>query len=64
MSALVAPLSGEVVEVNDALDGNESTVNDDPYGEGWLIKVRMSRSRRSSTALMDAAAYRELVEAL
>ena len=45
----VAPLSGEVTEVNDALDGSESTVNDDPYGEGWLIKVRMSRSRPSST---------------
>ena len=36
--------------MNDALDGNESTVNDDPYGEGWLIKVRMSRSRRARRA--------------
>ena len=60
VSGLIAPLSGEVVEVNEALDGNESTVNDDPYGEGWLIKVRMSGSGRSSTTLMDAAAYREL----
>ena len=50
VSALVAPLSGEVVEVNGALDGNESTVNDDPYGEGWLIKVRMSDPSRARRA--------------
>ncbi len=42
MSTLIAPLSGEVIETNDALDGNESTVNDDPYGAGWLVKVRLS----------------------
>ena len=41
MSQLIAPLSGEVTETNDALDGNENTVNDDPYGEGWLVKVRI-----------------------
>ena len=63
VSGLVAPLSGEVVEVNGALDGNESTVNDDPYGEGWLIKVRMSDPSELDS-LMDAAAYRELVESL
>jgi glycine cleavage system H protein len=63
VSGLVAPLSGEVVEVNEALDGNESTVNDDPYGEGWLIKVRMSDPSELDS-LMDAAAYRELVESL
>ena len=63
VSGLVAPLSGEVVEVNGALDGNESTVNDDPYGEGWLIKVRMADPSELDS-LMDAAAYRELVEAL
>jgi glycine cleavage system H protein len=63
VSGLVAPVSGEVVEVNEALDGNESTVNDDPYGQGWLIKVRMSDPSELD-ALMDAAAYRELVESL
>jgi glycine cleavage system H protein len=63
VSALVAPISGEVVAVNEALDGNERTVNDDPYGEGWLIKVRMSDPSELDS-LMDAAAYRELVEAL
>ena len=63
VSGLVAPLSGEVTAVNDALDGSESTVNDDPYGEGWLIKVRMSDSSELDS-LLDAAAYRELVESL
>ncbi|HYX87568.1 MAG TPA: glycine cleavage system protein GcvH [Gaiellales bacterium] len=63
VSGLVAPLSGEVVEVNEDLDGAESTVNDDPYGEGWLIKVRLSDPSEVDT-LMDAAAYRELVQSL
>jgi glycine cleavage system H protein len=63
VSGLVAPLSGEVTAVNDALDGSESTVNDDPYGEGWLIKVRISDPSELES-LLDAAAYRELVESL
>jgi glycine cleavage system H protein len=63
VSGLVAPLSGEVTAVNDALDGSESTINDDPYGEGWLIKVRMSDPSELDS-LLDAAAYRELVESL
>ena len=63
VSGLVAPISGEVTAVNDALDGNESTVNDDPYGEGWLIKVRMSDPSELDS-LLDAAAYRELLESL
>ena len=60
VSGLVAPISGEVVEVNEALDGNESTINDDPYGEGWLIKVRMSDPSEVDS-LMDADAYQALV---
>jgi glycine cleavage system H protein len=63
VSALVAPVSGEVTEVNAALDGNESTINDDPYGEGWLIRVRMTDPAEAD-GLMDAAAYRELLESL
>ena len=60
MSQLIAPLSGEVTETNDALDGSESTVNDDPYGEGWLVKVRMSDPSELDS-LMDAAAYSSYV---
>jgi glycine cleavage system H protein len=63
VSPLVAPLSGEVVEVNEALEGSESTVNDDPYGEGWLIKVRMSDPGELD-GLMDADSYRSFVDAL
>ena len=50
VSTLIAPLSGEVIEVNDALEGSESTVNDDPYGEGWLVKVRMGDLGRARLA--------------
>ena len=63
VSPLVAPLSGEVVEVNEALDGSEATVNDDPYGQGWLIKVRMSDPGELDS-LMDANAYRAFVDSL
>jgi glycine cleavage system H protein len=63
VSTLVAPLSGEVTEVNEALEGSESTVNDDPYGEGWLVKVRMADSAELDS-LMDAAGYQAYVDAL
>lgn len=63
VSALVAPLSGEVVEVNTALDGNERQINDDPYGDGWLVKVRLSDPGEVD-GLMTAAAYHELLESL
>jgi glycine cleavage system H protein len=63
VSALVSPVSGEVVEVNEALDGSESTINDDPYGAGWLIKVRMSDPGELD-GLMDADAYQAFLETL
>jgi glycine cleavage system H protein len=63
VSPLVAPLSGEVVEVNSSLEGNENTVNDDPYGDGWLVKVRLSDPGEVD-GLMTAGAYRELLETL
>jgi glycine cleavage system H protein len=63
VSTLVAPLSGEVTEVNDGLEGSESTVNDDPYGAGWLVKVRMADAAELDS-LMDAAAYQAYVDTL
>ena len=57
VSDVVAPLSGEIVAVNEALPDNPATINEDPYGEGWLIKVRMSDPSETES-LMDAAAYR------
>jgi glycine cleavage system H protein len=56
VSDVVAPLSGEIVEVNTALADAPDAINDDPYGEGWLVKVRLSDPAERE-ALMDAAAY-------
>ncbi len=57
VSDIVAPLSGEVLEVNAKVVDAPETVNDDPYGEGWLIRIRMSDPSELD-ALMDADAYR------
>ncbi len=63
VSDVIAPLSGEIVEVNEALGENPATINEDPYGEGWLVKVRMSDPGELD-GLMSADAYRELLESL
>ena len=56
VSELYCPLSGEVVDVNSRLDGEPALVNSDPYGNGWMIKLRATNeSERAS--LMDAEAY-------
>ena len=56
VSELYSPVAGEVVEVNGALDANPALVNSDPYGEGWMVKMRLS-DPSALDALMDAAAY-------
>jgi glycine cleavage system H protein len=56
VSDVISPLSGEIIEVNEMLAEKPETINDDPYGEGWLIKVRMSDPSEQQ-ALLDAAAY-------
>jgi glycine cleavage system H protein len=57
VSDVIAPLSGEVLEVNQKAVDEPETVNEDPYGEGWLIRIRMSDPSEVD-ALMDADAYR------
>ena len=57
VSDVVAPLSGEIVAVNDSLPDNPARINDDPYGEGWLVRIRMSDPGERE-ALMDASSYR------
>jgi glycine cleavage system H protein len=57
VSDVVAPLSGEVVEVNEALKDAPEAINEDPYGEGWMVKVNVSDSSEQES-LMDADAYR------
>jgi glycine cleavage system H protein len=56
VSDVVAPLSGEVVEVNQTAATNPGMINEDPYGEGWLVKVRMSDPSERE-GLLDAASY-------
>lgn len=56
VSDVIAPLSGEVVEVNEALGEKPETINDDPYGEGWMVRVRLS-DLSEHKSLMDAASY-------
>ncbi len=56
VSDVVAPLSGEVIEVNPVAAENPGLINEDPYGEGWLVKVRLSDPSERD-ALLDAAAY-------
>lgn len=56
VSDVVAPLSGEVVEVNAVVAENPGIINEDPYGEGWLVKVRLSDPSERD-ALLDAASY-------
>jgi glycine cleavage system H protein len=57
VSDVVAPLSGEVTEVNEGLKDSPEQVNDDPYGEGWLVKVRLSDPSEVES-LLDAESYR------
>jgi glycine cleavage system H protein len=61
VSEVYAPLSGEITEVNQAVDDSPETINEDPYGKGWLAKVKLSNPSEADD-LMDAAAYRKLLE--
>ncbi len=56
VSDVIAPLSGEIVEVNEALADDPQVINDDPYGAGWLVKVRLADPSERD-ALLDADAY-------
>ena len=58
VSDVIAPLSGEIVEVNEGLSREPESINDDPYDGGWMVKVRLSDPSEVDT-LMDAAAYQE-----
>ncbi len=60
VSDVIAPLSGEVLEVNQRVVDAPETVNDDPYGDGWLVRVRMSDPSEVDS-LLDAAAYKSFL---
>jgi glycine cleavage system H protein len=59
-SEIYAPLSGEVTEVNGAVDDEPELINEDPYGDGWLVKVKLSDPSETER-LMDAAAYKKML---
>lgn len=59
-SDIYAPVSGEVVEANDTLGDNSALLNTDPFGAGWIFKIRLSNPDEVAS-LLDAAAYRELI---
>ncbi len=61
VSEIYAPVSGEVTGINEDLEDAPETVNTDPYGDGWICKMRMNDSRELD-ALLDAAAYKSLIE--
>ena len=56
VSEVIAPLSGEIIEVNEGLAEDPSLINADPYGEGWMVKVRLADPAEGDS-LLDAAAY-------
>lgn len=56
-SDIYSPVSGEIVEINDALNGNPGLINTDPYGAGWIFKIKLS-SADEAASLMDATAYK------
>jgi glycine cleavage system H protein len=60
VSDVIAPLSGEITEVNGALSDSPEKINEDPYGEGWMVRIKLSDPSEAE-ALLDAAAYRELL---
>ena len=63
VSDVVAPLSGEILAVNEGLGDEPAAVNEDPYGEGWMVRVRLTDPSERDT-LLDAAAYKELLGSL
>jgi glycine cleavage system H protein len=61
VSDVIAPLSGEIVEVNDVLEDSPEKINEDPYGEGWLVKVRLTAPEEAET-LLGGAEYRKMLD--
>ena len=62
VSDLFMPLSGEVLEFNEALESTPEIINSDPYGKGWIIKIKLTKQEEVNE-LFDAAGYKELIEA-
>jgi glycine cleavage system H protein len=61
VSDLISPRSGEIVEINQAVVDAPETINEDPYGKGWLVKIRLSEPGEVD-GLLDAETYRQLLD--
>jgi glycine cleavage system H protein len=61
VSDVFAPLSGEIIEVNEALADQPEKINSDPYGEGWMVKVRLTEPGEADS-LLDVGAYKDLLQ--
>jgi len=61
VSDVIAPLSGEIVEVNDALQDAPEQINEDPYGGGWLVKIRLTSPEEAET-LLGVQEYRKMLD--
>jgi glycine cleavage system H protein len=61
VSDVIAPMSGEVVEVNDLLEDSPEKINEDPYGDGWLIKIKLT-SPEEEESLLTGPEYRKLLD--
>ena len=62
VSDLYSPVDGEVIEVNGPLEEDPSPLKDDPFGKGWLVKVRVEKPTKDAEHLMDLAAYTKQIE--
>jgi glycine cleavage system H protein len=62
-SDLYSPAAGEIVAVNEALHDKPELVNNDPYGDGWMIRMKLATGETNNADLMDAAAYQALIAA-
>ncbi|NHI89045.1 MAG: glycine cleavage system protein GcvH [Candidatus Thorarchaeota archaeon] len=63
-SDIFSPIGGEIVEVNTELEDAPEIVNEDPYGKGWMFKLKPSNLDADIAGLMDAAAYKDFIESL
>ena len=63
VSDLFMPLSGTIIEFNETLEDEPELINDDPYGKGWMIKIKLDTSSSETSQLLDAKSYKELIGA-
>ena len=63
VSDLFMPLSGTIIEFNATIEDEPELINDDPYGKGWMIKIKLDSSSEETGTLLDAESYKELIGA-